>query len=173
MTKFIIKYILWFVLLIPAQAVVFDRLILFDVAVPLVFIYLIIMLPVTIGTNISTLVGFLAGFILDIFCDTPGVNALCCTILAFSRKSIFHLYVSIDDDLAGKSPSMLSMGKAEYLKYLLTMVTIYCAMVFTIEACQFFSFRLLILRILTSSLYTFILLYAGACLQAGSAKDRA
>ena len=173
MTKFVLKYILWFLVLIPAQAVVFDHLILFDVAVPLVFIYLIIMLPVTIGTNISTIAGFLAGFLLDIFCDTPGVNALSCTLLAFSRKSIFHLYVSMDDDLAGKSPSSRSMGTPVYLKYLIAMVTIYCALVFTIEACQFFNFRLLVIRILASSAYTFILLYAGDCMHAGSAEAKA
>ncbi len=173
MTKFIIKYIFWFLLLIPAQAVVFDRMILFDVAVPLVFIYLIITLPVTIGTNISTLVGFLAGFLLDIFCDTPGVNALCCTVLAFSRKAVFHLYVSMDDDLAGKSPSSRSMGTAIYLKFLITMVLIYCTLVFTVEAFQFFNFRLLIIRILASTVYTFILLYAGDCLRTGSNEAKA
>lgn len=173
MTKFILKYILWFVLLIPAQAVIFDHMILFDVAVPLVFIFLIIALPVTIGTNISTLIGFLAGFFLDIFCDTPGVNALSCTILAFSRKSIFHLYVSMDDDLAGKSPSSKSMGTGIFLKYLITMVLIYCTLVFTIEAFQFFNFRLLVIRILASSLYTFVFLYAGDCLRSGSKEPKA
>lgn len=172
MTKFILKYIFWFLLLIPAQAVVFDRMILFDVAVPEVFIFLIIMLPVTIGTNISTLAGFLAGFCLDIFCDTPGVNALSCTILAFSRKSIFHLYVSMDDDLAGKSPSSRAMGASVYMKYLLTMVLIYCSLVFTIEAFQFFNFRLLVVRILASTAYTFILLYAGDCMRSGPAEAK-
>ena len=75
MTKFAIKYALMFVLLVTAQAIVFNHLILFDVAVPLVFIYLIVFLPVTLGTNLSVTLSFLAGFFLDIFCDTPGVNA--------------------------------------------------------------------------------------------------
>lgn len=164
MSKFIIKYILLFLLLIPAQAIVFNHLILFDVAVPVVFIYLIIMLPVTIGTNWSLFAGFLAGLTLDMFCDTPGVNALCSTVLAFVRKPVFHLYVSIDDDLAGRSPSSRSMGHAAFMKFLITMTTLYCAMLFTIEAFQFFNFRLLVLRIVSSTAYTFILLYAIDCL---------
>ncbi len=163
MTKFFVRYALVFLLLIPAQAIVFNRLILFNVAVPMVFIYLIISLPVTLGTNLSVLLGFLAGFMLDIFCDTPGVSALCCTVLAFVRKPVFHLYVSLDDDLAGRSPSSHTMGHAAYMKYMVTMVLIYCTMVFTIEAFQFFSFRLLILRIAASAAYTFILLYALDC----------
>ncbi len=164
MTKFALKYALSFILLIPAQAIIFDHAILFNVAVPLVFLYLIVSLPVTLGTNLSTFLGFLAGFFLDIFTDTPGVNSLCCTLLAFARKPLFHLYVSIDDDLASRSPSSVSMGHAEYMKYLLTMVLIYCALLFTVEAFQFFSFRLLLLRIASSALYTFVLLYALDCL---------
>lgn len=164
MTKFAIKYLLTFLLLVPLQAIVFNHLVLFNVAVPVVFIYLIIMLPVTMGTNLSTTLGFLAGFMVDVFCDTPGVNALCCTLLAFARKPLFHLYVSMDDDLAGRSPSSRTMGHAAYMKFMLTATVIYCIMLFTIEAFQFFNFRLLILRILASTAYTFVLLYAIDCL---------
>ena len=160
MTKAALRYALLFLLLIPAQAIVFNHMILFNVAVPLAFLYLIISLPVTLGTNKSTMFGFLAGLALDIFCDTPGVNALCCTILAFARKPVFHLYVSMDDDLASRSPSSQSMGLGAYLKYMLTMVALYCLMMFTIEAFQFFNFRLLILRTIASTAYTFIVLYA-------------
>ena len=49
------------------------------------------------------------------------------------------------------------------MKYLVTMVLAYCAMVFTVEAFQFFNFRLLVLRILASTVYSFILLYALDC----------
>lgn len=164
MTKFAIKYLLCFLLLIPAQAVVFNHLILFNVAVPLAFIYLIIMLPLTLGTNLSTFIGFAVGLGIDIFCDTPGVNALCCTLLAFARKPLIHLYLSMDDDLAGRSPSSRSMGHAAYMKFILTVVAIYCTLMFTIEAFQLFNFRLLILRIVASTAYTFILLYAFDCL---------
>lgn len=164
MTKFAIRYAIAFLLLIPAQAIVFDRAILFNVAVPMVFLYLITTLPVTLSTNLSTLLGFLAGLLLDVFCDTPGLNALCCTVLAFVRKPVFHLYISMDDDLAGRSPSQKSMGMAPFMKYILTMVLIYCVMLFTIEAFQLLAFRLLILRITTSTIYTFILIYALDCL---------
>lgn len=161
--KTAISIALAFILLVPAQAVIFNHLGLFNVALPIVFIYIIIMLPVTLGTNWSMTIGFLAGLAVDMFCDTSGVNTLACTILAFVRKPVFHLYMSTDDDLAGRSPSARSMGHAAFMKYLITMVLIYCSMVFTVEAFQFFNFRLLILRIVASSVYSFILLYALDC----------
>ena len=98
---------------------------------------------------------FVTGLMLDIFCDTPGVNALCCTVLSFARKPIFHLYVSTDDDLAGRSPSARTMGAAAYMKFMLTMVLAYCA----IESFQLFSPGLLVLRIAASTVYTFVMLY--------------
>ena len=160
MTKTVLTFILLFIVLIPAQAVIFNNLILFNVALPLVFIYLIISLPITLSTNWAMTIGFVTGMVVDIFSDTAGINALACTMLAFVRKPVYHLYMSYDDDLSGFRPSIATMGPAAYMKYLLTMVFIYCFTVFTIEAFQFFNFRLLILRTIFSTMFTLIIIYA-------------
>ena len=83
MSKTILNFILLFLLLIPAQAVIFNNLILFNVAIPLVFIYLIIRLPMTVSVNAALTIGFITGLSVDIFSDTVGVNAMACTLLAF------------------------------------------------------------------------------------------
>ena len=149
-----------FLVLVPAQAVIFNNLVLFNVALPLVFIYLIISLPVTLSTNWSITIGFAAGLAVDIFSDTPGMNALACTTLAFLRKPVYHLYMSYDDDLLGLRPGISTMGWATYFKYMLTMVFIYCLMVFSIEAFQFFNIKLLLERTIFSTIFTFIIIYA-------------
>ena len=160
MSKTVLTLIILFLVLIPAQAVIFNNLILFNVALPLVFIYLIISLPVTLSTNWSLTIGFVTGLAVDIFSDTPGMNALACTNLAFLRKSVYHLYMSYDDDLSGLRPSISTMGSAAYFKYLLTMVFVYCLMLFAIEAFQFFNIRLLLMRTVFSTIFTFIIIYA-------------
>ncbi len=160
MSKTVLTLIILFLVLIPAQAVIFNNLILFNVALPLVFIYLIISLPVTLSTNWSLTIGFVTGLAVDIFSDTPGMNALACTNLAFLRKPVYHLYMSYDDDLSGLRPSISTMGSAAYFKYLLTMVFVYCLMLFAIEAFQFFNIRLLLMRTVFSTIFTFIIIYA-------------
>lgn len=160
MSKTVITLIALFLVLVPAQAVIFNNLILFNVALPLVFIYLIVSLPVTLSTNWAVTIGFITGLSVDIFSDTPGMNALACTNLAFMRKPIYHLYMSYDDDLSGMRPSIATMGSAAYFKYLLTMVAVYCLMLFAIEAFQFFNFRLLLMRTIFSTAFTFIIIYA-------------
>lgn len=148
-----------FLLLIPAQALVFNNLILFNAAVPLAFIYLIITLPVTYSANAAMTIGFLAGLCVDILSDTPGVNALAATVLAFVRRPVFHLYMAADNDLAEQRPSPRNMGVPAFLKYAGTMVFLYCLTYFTIEALGHFDLSLFLLRVSASSVYTLIMLY--------------
>lgn len=172
MSKTALNLLLLYLILVPAQAVFFNNLVLFNVAVPLVFIYLIITLPVTFSANLAMTIGFLTGFTVDILSDTPGVNALSSTILAFMRRPVFHLYVPTDNDLAEQRPSIRTMGAAAFLKFVLTMVIIYCFLVFTIEAMQVFNVKLYLMRVAASSIYTFIIIYAIACLSKKPSEKR-
>lgn len=160
MNKTALNILVSALILIPAQAVFFNNMVLFNVAVPLVFIYIIISLPITYTSIAATTIGFVSGLAVDILSDTPGLNALCCTILAFLQHGVFHLYVSSDIDLAEQRPSPRNMGVAAYMKYVITMVVIYCLLVFGIEALQVFNLRILILRVIFSTIYSFIIIYA-------------
>ena len=71
MSKTFLQFALMFVLLVIAQSVVFNRLVLFSVALAFVFIYFIIKLPVTLGASRVIFLSFLLGFCVDIFSDTP------------------------------------------------------------------------------------------------------
>lgn len=160
MNKTSLTILMLALILVPAQALVFNNLVLFDVAVPMVFIFIIITLPVTMGANAAMTVGFLTGLAVDILSDTPGVNTLSSTVLAFIRRSVFHLYVPADNDLADQRPSPNNMGVAPFLKYVFTMVLAYCMMVFAVESLGCFSLRLYLTRVPASAVYTFVLIYA-------------
>lgn len=172
MNKTTLSLVLLAILLVPAQALVFNHLVLFDVAVPMVFIFIIITLPVTYSANLAMTIGFLTGLAVDILSDTPGVNALASTVLAFVRRPVFHLYMSADNDLAEQRPALRNMGAAAFLKYALTMTLIYCVMVFTVESIGHFAPRLYLLRIFASTVYTFIMIYALACITVSRREKR-
>lgn len=158
MTKEILKYLLLFVILVVAQVVVFNHICLFNMAVPLVFVYFIIKLPVTLSVNWAMTFSFLLGLTVDIFSNTQGMNALACTILASSRGGLLHLYFPREDDMTNPEPSLRTLGPAVYMKYLITSVTVYCTLFFMIEAFTFFNWTLMLLRIVASSALTFIIL---------------
>ncbi|MBD5276416.1 MAG: rod shape-determining protein MreD [Bacteroides sp.] len=170
MTKTILNALLLLVLLVPAQAVIFNNLALFGVALPLVFIYVLISLPVTLATNWVLTIGFLSGLAVDVFSDTPGLNAFSCTVLAFVRRPVLRLYVPQDEELGAVSLGLQSLGQENYLKYMISMVVLYCTLVFTIEAFELFNLRLWALRIVCSSLYTFVFVYAFASLASRSSR---
>ena len=172
MSKTSLTLIVLFIVLIAAQAVFFNNLVLFNVAVPLVFIYLIITLPITLNESLALTVGFLTGLCIDILSDTPGVNALSSTLLTALRRPVFHLYVSSDDDLADQRPLPRTMGTPAFLKYAGTLTLLYCLMVFTIEALQVFNLKLYLLRVACSSVFTFIIIYAIACLTSPGREKR-
>lgn len=164
MNKTTLSILLLFVVLLPAQAVLFNNLVLFNVALPLVFIYIIVTLPVTMGECRALTIGFLAGLGMDILSDTPGVNALCCTVLAALRRPVFHLYVASDNDLADQRPLPRTMGTAAFLKYAGTMAVVYCTLYFTVDSLHVFNVKLWLMRIVASSIFTFVVIYAITCL---------
>lgn len=158
MSKTIIQFIFLFIIMILAQVIVFNNICLFNYATAFVFIYFIIRLPLTLSTNWVLTLSFIIGLTVDIFSNTQGMNALACTILAMSRRAILRLYFPREEDLTNSEPSIKSLGLGIYTKYLISMVILFCITFFFIEAFTFFNFMQLIIRIITSSILTFILI---------------
>lgn len=160
MTKEALKYAVMFVTLLLAQVVVFNHLCLFGVALPLIFIFFIVKLPVTMPLQWVLTLSFFMGLAVDVFSDTLGMNALASTLLASVRRGVFHLYIPRGDELPNPEPSIHSMGPGAFLKYLFTLTAIYCFLFFFIESFAFMNVWLTVARIFASSLLTFLLLTA-------------
>lgn len=158
MSKLTLQFILLVVILVFAQVIVFNHICLFNVGVPMVFIYLIIRLPITLAVNWVLTIGFFLGLIVDVFSDTYGMNAVACTVLAMLKRPVLRLYVPREEDLVRPEPSMMSLGAGVYMKYLLTLTLIYCALIFTIEAFTFFNPLQLVLRIIFSTFLSMIIM---------------
>ncbi len=158
MTKTVVQFAILFVVLVLAQAIMFNNICLFNLAVPFFFIYFIIRLPVTLAGGWVITFSFLAGLIVDMFANTQGMNALACTLLSVMRRPVLRLYFPREDELTNPEPSIKSLGMEVYVKYLFTMVALYSTFIFLIEAFSFFDPVRLVLRILCSTLLTFLLL---------------
>lgn len=158
MAKTTLNFILLTIAIVIAQAVVFNHVCLFNVAMPFVFIYVIMRLPIGLSVNWVLTIGFLLGLVIDIFSDTYGMNALASTIIAMSRRSILRLFLPPEDDSSPLEPSMLTLGTEVYAKYLFTMTLLYCALIFMIEAFTFFNPARMIIRILASTVLSWLLM---------------
>lgn len=133
MYRQIITYVVLFVALVLLQVTILDRVMLFSLAAPVVYIYFIIRMSMSIGVNRLMLLGFFMGLIVDIFADTPGMNALACTVLAVAKRPILMAYCQRDDQFNEIIPTLSSLGIWTYAKYLLSMVAVFCLVYFSTE----------------------------------------
>ncbi len=158
MTKTIIHLVALAIAMILVQTVC-NKIILFDLAVPLLFIYVILRLPMSWHNNIVLTVAFVMGLLVDVFNNTPGMNALSCTLLAGVRHSVFNAYVPRENEMAADTmPSVRSMGLGVYSKYMMTLVLIYCTAVFFIQAFTVRDVLLTLGRIVASTALTSLIL---------------
>lgn len=160
MNRETITMIILFPALLLLQVLVCNHIMLFNVAVPFIFIYFILRLPIGMSKNLLFTLAFLLGFLVDVFSDTPGVNALSSVILAAVKQPVFYAYVARDDKTKNIIPCILTVGWQNYSKFLITMTAIFCFMNFSIEYFSFAQIKDILLMTASSTLLTFIVLFS-------------
>jgi len=158
MDRKLLNNIIVFIFLILAQVLICNHIRLFNVAMPFVFIYYILRMPMSTKTNILLTWAFCGGFLVDIFSDTLGLNSLSATLLAMAKRPLLYAYIPRDDRTKDISPSIGSMGFIDYSKFLMSMSLLYCFLVFSIEYFNFADVKEIVIMSASSALFTFLLL---------------
>ena len=158
MAKTTVQFIILFVILVLVQ-VIFSKIMLFNVATPIIFIYLLLRLPIGLSLNAVFTIAFFSGLSIDVFNDTQGMNALACLLIAAIRTKVFYAFVTHDDESSAIISSCKSIGTGTYLKYAGTLMLIYCFLIFFIQAFTFQNVLLTIARIFCSFALSLVLIY--------------
>ncbi len=154
----VIRYTLLFVVMVFLQVTVGNSIHLFGVAIPFLYIYFIIRLPLSLSTNWTLTISFLLGLTVDMFSNTPGMNALACTCMAALRKPILNLYTPRGEDYIEVVPSIRAFGMSMYVRYILTFSLCFCTLLFLIESLDLFDLGRILLRIGASAVLTFLII---------------
>ena len=157
MTRNVLQFAGLFLIMVLAQAIC-SKICLFNIAVPIIFIYFMVRLPISIGVNWMMTIGFFLGLTIDIFNNTQGMNALSCVLLAIMRRPVFRLYMPREDDITDTIPSIDSLGLGIFFRYMSTLTVIYCTLLFSIQAFSLMNISLTIQRIIASSILSTILI---------------
>ena len=160
MNKSVFSYIFLFVILVLVQALLMNHIVLFGSAVCFVFIYFLIKLPLGLSANLVLTLGFLLGLSVDMLSDTPGLNALCCTVLASLKRPVFFAYEQHDDKKLNVAPSIGTMGFFNFCKYVFSMAAIYCLIAFFVEFVEFTDIVGILIKAASSTLFTFLAMLA-------------
>jgi rod shape-determining protein MreD len=154
----LIKYLLLFIGLVLLQVLVLNEISFLGYAVPFAYIYFIMKLPFGTNKNLVLFLGFLLGFTIDIFCNTPGINAAATTLIAFLCRPIQGLFFILDD-YKDQTPSYGLLGFS-FMKYAVFLTFIHHIALVSIESFSFFNIKLVLLRIILSTILTSIIIFA-------------
>lgn len=149
----------WFIGLVLVQVLLFNNISLFGLATPFVYVYFLLVLDRDIDHNMLMLIAFFLGFVIDIFSNTPGVNAGASVLIAFIRPGILRLF-SPRGEYENFEPGIYTLGGGAFVRYAIILVLLHHATLFFLEAFSLVNVGYLLLRILCSALLTMMLVMA-------------
>lgn len=143
----------WFVGLLLLQVLILNNVHIAGYATPFLYIYMIVKMESETPRNGLMLWAFFLGLAIDLFSDTPGMNAASAVLLAFLRPLLLRLFAP--RDLTGNFvPSARTMGTAAFLKYASACVLLHHAVLISLDYFSAVHIGLLALRILASTVLT-------------------
>ena len=155
----ILNRIAWFVGLAFVQALLLNNISLFGLATPFIYVYFILALDKDTDPISLMAMAFALGLVIDIFSNTPGVNAGASVLLAFLRPSLLRLF-SPRDEYENFEPGIYTLGIWPFVRYAFVSVLLHHTVLFFLEAFSFAHIGFLLLRILCSALLTVVLIMA-------------
>lgn len=153
-----LRYVILAVILILLQVLILNQISFLEYATPFLYIYFLIKLPISSSRNLVIFLGFVIGFIIDLFCYTPGINAAATTFVAFLRYPVLKLFLDKEDFDNDTELKKLTLGN-NFIKYIVVMIFVHHATLISIEYFSYINFTTILLRILLSTILTFILIF--------------
>ena len=151
----VVQKIVWFIGLVFIQVLILNKIHILGYATPFLYIYFILKFDSSVSRNGLLLWAFLLGLCVDIFSNTPGINAAATVFLAFIRPLYLRLFTPRDSQDA-MVPSIRSMGSSLYIKYLLACIFTHHTTLFVIMFFSFADIPTLLMKIVGSTLLTFV-----------------
>ena len=145
------------ILLLLVQFPLVHRITLFDKAFGFFYVGFILLLPRTLSRSQLMFIGFLAGLMVDVFTNTPGIHASASVFTMFIRN--LWLNVVNDDFQETTNLNVSSLKKAGFLFYVFPLILIHHFLIFTIENGGFHLFGMVISRIFFSTLFTTLIVF--------------
>ena len=144
-----------FVLLVLVQVLIFSRIHLFGYATAYIYIIFIIKLPRHTTRNELLIWSFLFGLCVDMFCNTPGLNAAAATMLGFIRNPLLSAFTQkgTADDF---TPGTRTLKWNRYIVSSLLCTSIFFTTLFLLELFTVANPFKLFISIVSSTLLTML-----------------
>jgi hypothetical protein len=144
-----------FILLLAVQVIIFNNFNFSDYINPYPYILFIILYPVN-GNKYGLLAAsFFLGLIMDLFCNSGGVHAAACLILANFRPALFRFSFGLSYEY--QTVRLNDVLTPERFSFILLAVIIHHLTLFILEVFTFEYFWNIVFRTIASTLFTIII----------------
>jgi hypothetical protein len=152
----ILRYILAFVMYLLLQIFLFNHLTLFQVATPFVFVLFLFTLPLDLNRTALYLLSFAVGLAVDVFSEggATGLHAFACTLAVAARPLVLNI-TSSSNVRSSSDITIRNQNTIWLSSLLLPLIFIHHLAYFYLEAMSFQYFFYTLLKVVSSTAYTF------------------
>jgi|SRR6218665_274756 len=144
-----------FILLLAAQILIFNNINFLGYINPYPYMLFIILYPVNGNKYGLLLASFFLGIIMDLFCNSGGVHAAACIVLAFCRPYIFKFSFGLSYEY--QTVRLNDVLTPERFSFILIAVVIHHLVLFLLEVFKLNFLLEILLKTLLSTLFTIII----------------
>lgn len=150
-----VSYIIFGLILILLQQIIFNNINLFGYINPLMYILFIIYYPIKNNRILFIFMSFCLGLTVDIFSDTLGLHSASCLVLAYLRPII--LKISFGLAYIHQVIKFQNIGFKNRLIYLTLSTITHNFVIFSLEIFSLTNFTYLLQKVLLTALFTVFL----------------
>ncbi|GAA3764190.1 rod shape-determining protein MreD [Flavobacterium ginsengiterrae] len=154
MSSALLVNIFRFIMLLAIQVVIFNNMNFLGYISPFPYILYIILYPVNSNRAGLIVSSFLLGLVMDMFCNSGGIHATACVILAYYRPYFFKFAFGLSYEY--QTIKLNESLTPERFSFILVSVLLHHIVLFTLEAFQFKFIIDILLRTLFSTIFTII-----------------
>jgi rod shape-determining protein MreD len=144
-----------FVLLLAAQVIIFNNMTFMGYINPFPYVLFLILYPVDANRHAILGAAFLMGLIMDMFCNSGGVHAASCLVLAYARPSIFKFSFGLSYEY--QTIRINDVLTPERFSFIMISVVIHHFTLFVLEVFRISNIWDILLRTFLSTIFTIIL----------------
>jgi hypothetical protein len=158
MNRYTIYKIISFFIYLLAQALIFNKIVLFGTAHSFIYIGFLLTLPLEIAIIPGMIIGLALGLGIDAFSNTFGLHAAASVLLMYIRPKILSGLTPQGGYAMNAIPRPNVIGLGWFSTYALPLIFIHHMVLFFVEFGGFDLFWSTLLKVLASTAYSFLLI---------------
>ena len=158
MNRISILQIVSFFIYLLYQVLILQNVVLFHTAFCFLYVAYLLVLPVETNPLVLMGIGFVMGFAVDMFYDSLGLHAFACVLMMYLRNYWLNNLTPQGGYNSNDVPSLSLNGIQWFTVYATPLVLVHHAALFFAEAGGFGMFWFTLWKIITSSLFTVLVI---------------